>query len=1068
MFDANSDNEKKFPQFPTQPTIQRSVSAPAIAEHVSDAILPTFNLEGEDAVGLHVPYYSSNPNRLNPRLPGAKRSDHEENELKSLLDESAAGWNAIMGDPTRIDLIQPDFPPSGSLYGGNHGLSLQVDANGSAEPPRLSPMVPAQMPALISNAAISDDGLDQATKSMSKLYVNSELSPKGGASTQTPTPMLAQYHTPLNSAAAPFFQPPKSPVGGATANLNGASINSIIGNGDFGMKAADNNGGSFGAQGGMGVNTTNTTGFLSGDANVFNYNPQGANQNGGFGGMLGGKANAANATGQGAYQVIPPQGTNNVYPQQMGGQMPQLMVQQPMAMQGNPQQTQGGFFMQPQQMFMNNGQPMFIRNGVVNQFSQEYMYNMDGSMQMQNPTTGMMTDPSQMQQQQMQQQFMQQQYGNVQNMNGGIQQQQQQQFWNGATPEQGMNPQAPVFVANNQAQQNGIRMNMQNMEEPMRIMFNSNVSFGNQAAVAMQQGPNNAQGMNRGNMNQQQSQQQMMGGMQFPMNNNQSMMPGMSANGNNNGGMMNTGMMGRMDGMQGMGGYQGNMGGMGPDDGSGMMNNGMMNNGNNNNGNHRNGGYDDYGNNMNNNGGMMNNNGHRDRRDYNNNNHHNDRNGYRDRHNNHGHHNNVDGGHMGGRHGRDQNNNMNGNMNNNMGPKDKMHRNNGNGNNNNNASGGNFHGAHAPRDALVDEFRSSFGKPGRTWTLKELTSHIVAFCQDQHGSRFIQQRLEVCTESEKQLVFDEVLPSAHILMTDVFGNYVLQKLFEYGVEDQCESLASILKGQAVALSMQMYGCRVVQKALEYVSRDRLVELVKEFEAPQALIECVHDSNGNHVIQKCIEVVSKAARAAENPEMEQYLSGRIQFIIDQFKGRVKELSSHPYGCRVVQRILEHCTASQKDVILEELRACCGELVQDCYGNYVIQFVMQHGCEADQIILMTNVMDNLLEYSQHKFASNVVEKCLQFASHKDRNDMIWKIINATFDLANPVDNKGHCFLETMVRDPYANYVVQKVIEVSDERQRGAIMRYVKDNITQLRKYTYGKHIIICLEKLTNEKF
>ena len=41
------------------------------------------------------------------------------------------------------------------------------------------------------------------------------------------------------------------------------------------------------------------------------------------------------------------------------------------------------------------------------------------------------------------------------------------------------------------------------------------------------------------------------------------------------------------------------------------------------------------------------------------------------------------------------------------------------------------------------------------------------------------------------------------------------------------------------------------------------------------------------------------------------------------------------------------------------------------------------------------------------------------------MIWTIINVTFDLKNPVDAKtGHCVLESMVRDPYANYVVQKV--------------------------------------------
>jgi pumilio RNA-binding family len=237
---------------------------------------------------------------------------------------------------------------------------------------------------------------------------------------------------------------------------------------------------------------------------------------------------------------------------------------------------------------------------------------------------------------------------------------------------------------------------------------------------------------------------------------------------------------------------------------------------------------------------------------------------------------------------------------------------------------------------------------------------------------------------------------------------------------------------------------------------------------QLLLRCVHDSNGNHVIQKCIEIVSKAARDAPTPDVSEYLAGRIQFIINAFQGKVKELSSHPYGCRVVQRILEHCTNAQKAVILEELRQCCTELVQDCYGNYVIQFVMQHGWEADRAVLIREVQNNLLDFSQHKFASNVVEKCLQYASKKDRDEMIWTIINVTFDLKNPVDAKGHCVLESMVRDPYANYVVQKVIDVSDERQRAAIMRYVKENITQLRRYTYGKHIIVRLEKITNEKF
>lgn len=47
---------------------------------------------------------------------------------------------------------------------------------------------------------------------------------------------------------------------------------------------------------------------------------------------------------------------------------------------------------------------------------------------------------------------------------------------------------------------------------------------------------------------------------------------------------------------------------------------------------------------------------------------------------------------------------------------------------------------------------------------------------DQHGSRFIQQKLEHCSAEEKASVFREVLPHASKLMTDVFGNYVIQKV----------------------------------------------------------------------------------------------------------------------------------------------------------------------------------------------------------------------------------------------------------------------------------------------------
>lgn len=222
------------------------------------------------------------------------------------------------------------------------------------------------------------------------------------------------------------------------------------------------------------------------------------------------------------------------------------------------------------------------------------------------------------------------------------------------------------------------------------------------------------------------------------------------------------------------------------------------------------------------------------------------------------------------------------------------------------------------RSRLLEEFRN---QRYPNLQLRDLANHIVEFSQDQHGSRFIQQKLERATAAEKQLVFNEIIGSAYSLMTDVFGNYVIQKFFEYGTQEQRSQLASQVKGNVLNLALQMYGCRVIQKALESIPNEQQQEIVKELEGH--VLKCVKDQNGNHVVQKCIECVDSVA---------------LQFIINAFHGQVYTLSTHPYGCRVIQRILEHCTNEQTNPILNELHVNTEKLIQDQYGNYVIQHVL----------------------------------------------------------------------------------------------------------------------------------
>lgn len=105
--------------------------------------------------------------------------------------------------------------------------------------------------------------------------------------------------------------------------------------------------------------------------------------------------------------------------------------------------------------------------------------------------------------------------------------------------------------------------------------------------------------------------------------------------------------------------------------------------------------------------------------------------------------------------------------------------------------------------ALLNEIRAA--KSRNQWTVHEIRGHVVEFCLDQNGSRFIQQRLEVADAIEKNAVMDEIVPAIKELQNDVFGNYVVQKLYEFGTEGMKKDLKGTLEGNMLLLSLQMYG-----------------------------------------------------------------------------------------------------------------------------------------------------------------------------------------------------------------------------------------------------------------------
>ncbi|OQN99922.1 hypothetical protein B0A48_14127 [Cryoendolithus antarcticus] len=335
------------------------------------------------------------------------------------------------------------------------------------------------------------------------------------------------------------------------------------------------------------------------------------------------------------------------------------------------------------------------------------------------------------------------------------------------------------------------------------------------------------------------------------------------------------------------------------------------------------------------------------------------------------------------------------------------------------------------------------GKSNKRYELKDVFDNIAEFAGDQHGSRFIQTKLETASSDEKERVFREIEPNAIPLMTDVFGNYVIQKFFDHGHQDHKRMLANKMRGQVLNLSTQMYGCRVVQKALEHVLIEQQTALVSELE--NHVLECVKNKDGNHVIQKAIERCP--------PDT-------ISFIYQAFVGQVQYLSLHAFGCRVIQRCLERQDWFPAKVrIMAELHESMGQgMVANDYGNYVVQHVVEKGTPMDRKHVFSIVIQGLESYSKHKFASNVVEKCIEYSDDGWRREVVSVLV--THDQRK---GDGDSVLAALIKDNYGNYVIQKLLEKLCPADFIYFHQHLQPAINHAKRSGCGKQLISIEKKM-----
>ena len=324
--------------------------------------------------------------------------------------------------------------------------------------------------------------------------------------------------------------------------------------------------------------------------------------------------------------------------------------------------------------------------------------------------------------------------------------------------------------------------------------------------------------------------------------------------------------------------------------------------------------------------------------------------------------------------------------------------------------------------------------------ISKVVAEVVELSKDQVGSRFLQQLIDakLLTPVQLQELFMRILPETKTLTLDAFGNYVVQKLIDVLSLENRIVLLDHLWGSIFPMSIHMYGCRVVQKLIDTTNIDKQMSVGRELKGH--VVKCVEDQNGNHVIQKLIEFLP---------------SEKLNFIVSEFLGNISVMAVHCYGCRVLQRLLEKLRPWESADLVGEILANLWHLSQDQYGNYVIQHVLSHGTPQNRSVIVQVIASHIIEFSCHKYASNIAEKALLCSDDQTSRDLL---ISAVLGSGGP-DAPIH----VLMKDRFANYVIQRCLEFSHGDQRNVLVGILKTNLPLLKRVIYGKHIANAIERI-----
>ena len=322
----------------------------------------------------------------------------------------------------------------------------------------------------------------------------------------------------------------------------------------------------------------------------------------------------------------------------------------------------------------------------------------------------------------------------------------------------------------------------------------------------------------------------------------------------------------------------------------------------------------------------------------------------------------------------------------------------------------------------------------------DLFSNLLSSISDQIKSRQLQSLLEEKKDDINFLskFFEKIKLNLSSLTKHQFGNYVIQKYFEILLNKNIKILLKkfflSISDNLYEISIDNYGSRFFQNSLDklkdgkysIIDSNEINNIFKNLIENNIMKLCNH-KDGNFVFQKINKIFPK---------------NKNNFIYESLIIHACEISQLTQGAAIMKNSIEIANEKQKEKLILKILDNIDILINSQFGNFTLQIITDLKEYKYNKIVYDYIKNNVLDLSKKKFSSNVIDKC------------IIKNYDLSIDLAKfIIDNK---FIGEMIVDQYANYTVQKILQIIDFEYYQKCVNQIKPCLDILLKTQKGSKV------------